>query len=133
MKSTQKQAIELRTYQNCSTDKHQIPYHVFLAGEARISNLQHAQVPVEEVCVKQDAHLWTGNEEAGQDAPYLRREPPDVEWMEEELVRWQEPKFGANGGSEDSGSKIPIAVLDGIRILRSTMGAAYLAIGGACQ
>ena len=122
MESTQLQAIELRTYQNRSTDKHQVPYHVFLAGEARVSDLQHAQVPVEEVCVKQDAHLWTRDEEAGQDAPYLRWEPPDVEWMEEELVGRQEPQCGADGGSEDSGSKIPIPVLDDVRILGSTMG-----------
>lgn len=132
MQST-REGDRVKTYQNCSTDKHQVPYHVFLAGEARIPNLQHAQVPEEEVCVKQDAHLWTRDEEAGQDAPYLRRELPDVEWMEEELARRQEPKFGADGGSEDCGSKIPIAVLDDVRILRSTLGGPYLAIGGACQ
>lgn len=67
----------IKTYQNRSADKHQVPQKVFLAGKSRVSDLQLTHVVVEEVGVKEHPEAAACDEEGCHETPYLWRKLPE--------------------------------------------------------
>lgn len=88
------------TYDDDEATKHQVPQNVFLPAKLRVCRLKLADILEDEVCVHDYPQLWTGEEEAGDEAPYLRWELEDLEVVEVEPGVGKEAHVTSNRGNQ---------------------------------
>lgn len=67
-----------KTYQHGKDDEEEVPNQVLLPTHPGMASLQSATRIVEEICIKHQAQLRAGDEEASYATPDLRGEPKQI-------------------------------------------------------
>ncbi len=125
--------IAIGTYQDDPAYKHQVPYQVLFAREARVANLELAHVLVEEVRVEEDAETAVGEEKAADEAPGFREDLEEVVGVEDVVAGMHDAEDGAERRGKRDGSERSCSDCEQEKRLSDQSRMAYREMGGSRQ